>query len=451
MHKTETRDDSDGDSAPATPGDPQLMVAMSAHQPTAAPRRIPLAELDELQLGRQHGEAGDDLGATPPFVALADDEASRAHAVLRRTSRGWTIRDLDSKNGTFVNATRITEAVVQDGDVIEIGRSFLVFRDGHTGNPVAETPRLSGTLATLNIDLERQFSALAQIATSMVPVLLRGATGTGKEVAARAIHELSRRPGAFVAVNCGALPRTLIESELFGYRRGAFSGAGEDRDGLVRRAHGGTLFLDEIGDLPLDSQVALLRVLQEGELRPVGATSPLQVDVRVIAATNQDLERHLGEERLRQDLYARLAGFVAMLPPLCDRREDLGLLVAALLPRLGAPPSLRIHRRAARALFRYGYPLNIRELQQALRAALALSSTGEIRLEHLPDAIRNYVPPTTPTSLGMVERTLLDQVLSALREHHGNVAAVSRALNTSPVQIRRWCTRFGIDLATFRT
>jgi transcriptional regulator with PAS, ATPase and Fis domain len=170
-----------------------------------------------------------------------------------------------------------------------------------------------------------------RIAPSSVPLLVRGETGTGKELMARAIHEASERRGAFVPVNCGALPRDLLESELFGHRRGAFTGASGDRSGLVRRAHRGTLFLDEIAELPPDSQVALLRVLQEGEVRPVGACEEITVDVRIVAATHQDLRERIASGRFREDLYARIAGFEITMPPLRERREDLGMLIATLL------------------------------------------------------------------------------------------------------------------------
>jgi DNA-binding NtrC family response regulator len=291
-------------------------------------------------------------------------------------------------------------------------------------------------------------------------VLVRGETGTGKELMARAIHDASGRRGPFVAVNCGALPRDLVESELFGHRRGAFSGATEDREGLVRRAHQGTLFLDEIAELPPDSQVALLRVLQDGEVRPVGASEHVQVDVRIVAATHQDLSRRIADGRFRADLYGRIAGFEVSVPPLRERREDLGLVIAAVLARLckerddrddgdGREAQVGLHKAAARALLQYPWPLNVRELEQSLRSALALCDGPEICLAHLPEAIRSYKAPAALVLDGE-DRALRERVIDLLYETDGNIAAVARALDRAPNQIRRWCRRLQIDLSRYR-
>jgi transcriptional regulator of acetoin/glycerol metabolism len=218
----------------------------------------------------------------------------------------------------------------------------------------------------------------------------------------------------------------------------------------VRRAHGGTLFLDEIAKLPEGSQVALLRVLQEGEVRPIGASNAVKVNIRVVAATHQDIPARIADGRFRQDLYARLAGFQMALPALRDRREDLGTLIAAILPRVApAPECITLHRAAARALFRYAWPLNIRELEQALRTAVALTDTGEIRLEHLSEAIRTYVSLSL-AALRPEERVLRERMIELLREHGGNVSAVGRAMGKAPIQIRRWCHRMQIELSRFR-
>ena len=219
----------------------------------------------------------------------------------------------------------------------------------------------------------------------------------------------------------------------------------------MRSAHGGTLFLDEVAELPEESQVTLLRVLQEGEVRPIGASDALKVDIRVVAATHQDIPARIADGRFRQDLYARIAGFEVVLPALRDRREDLGTLIAAILPRVAPQPErITMNHAAARALLRYTWPLNIRELEQALRAAVALTDTGEIRLEHLPEAIRTYTPSSVP-NMRPEDRVLRDRLIDLLREHGGNIAAVGRAMGKAPIQIRRWCLRMQIDLSKFRT
>src|SRR5690606_4641385 len=226
-----------------------------------------------------------------------------------------------------------------------------------------------------------------------------------------------------------------------------YSGASEDRPGLVRAAHSGTLFLDEIAELPLGSQVKLLRVLQEGEVTPLGGTQPIPVDVRVVAASHRSLPELVEAGRFRADLYARLAGAHITLPPLRQRREDLGLLIGALLRRIAgdAAASLRLERDAARALFLHTWPLNIRELEQALRAACALAGgAGRIALGHLPEGVRGRPPGDGG------ELALRDQLVRLLSENAGNISAVARAMGKARVQVRRWCRRLGIDPDSFR-
>ena len=204
--------------------------------------------------------------------------------------------------------------------------------------------------------MDRVAAELERIATSPISVLLLGESGTGKEVVARELHRLSGRRGAFRAVNCAAIPEHLFESELFGYKRGAFSGADRDKIGLLRAAHDGTLLLDEIGDMPLDAQAKLLRVLQSKEVYPVGATAPEVVDVRIVGATHRDLKRLELEERFRSDLFARLNEYQLKLPPLRDRMEDVYLLFRSFLERHGRP-DLGVSFLFMTALLHYDFPV----------------------------------------------------------------------------------------------
>lgn len=433
---------------------PRLLLMFDCRNPSSPAVRLMLTGVDEVVIGRGAPRSWTRTGRTLE-LRINDFEISRQHVRLARTADGWELIDLGSKNGTTINGEPATRTVLVDGDVIELGVVMVMYRDESRGCrdaadlDMASTVNLPAVLRTMSLDVEHRIGALVKIAPSTVPVLILGETGTGKELTARAIHDLSGRRGAFVAVNCGALPRTLIESELFGSRRGAFSGAQDDREGLVRRADGGTLFLDEIAELPEQSQVALLRVLQEGEVRPLGAAQSIRVDVRVVAATHQALEARIADGRFRQDLYARLIGHIVTLLPLRARREDIGTLISAILDRTDANPSrLTVQPKAARALFTYGYPLNVRELEQALRTAVVVADGHEIRLEHLPEAIRTF-QPSSP-DLRSEDRVLRDRLTELLREHRGNVAAVGRSLGKAPIQIRRWCQRFGIEIGSFR-
>ncbi|MSP63755.1 MAG: sigma-54-dependent Fis family transcriptional regulator [Myxococcales bacterium] len=311
--------------------------------------------------------------------------------------------------------------------------------------------------APLSGPLGRHFADLETVARSPVSVVLRGETGTGKEVIARAVHTLSRRPGDFVAMNCGALPDHLVESELFGHKKGAFSGATEDRPGLVRAAHQWTLFLDEIGDLPAPSQAAFLRVLQEREVVPVGATRPVRVDLRLVAATHRDLDALVAEGRFRADLWARIAGFTFTLPPLRQRREDLGMLIATLVHRItsGAAERVSFSSEAARALFHHAWPQNVRELEKCLGAAVVLARGERIELEHLPETVR-AVPTAqahSESTEGVDDRPLTveeqrhrDELQELLAKHAGNISAVARALGKARMQVHRWIKRYRLQL-----
>jgi DNA-binding NtrC family response regulator len=303
-------------------------------------------------------------------------------------------------------------------------------------------------MATLVPELAADNRQLAAVAQSKVPVLLRGESGTGKELLARAVHELSERRGAFIAVNCGGLPDSLLESELFGHRKGAFSGATEDRPGLVRAADRGTLFLDEIGDLPQGSQATLLRMLQEGEVRSVGAIQPVRVDVRVVSATHRDLDMLVEKGLFRADLLARLDGFRVELPPLRERRADLGHLISRLLARL-APEragAVTLEPDVARALIAHPFPLNVRELEQALGAALALARNGRIELSFLPERVRRSELTSDPSErvTDAADPSLRAELVRLLELHDGNISAVARAMGKDRTQIRRWIRRFGL-------
>jgi transcriptional regulator with GAF, ATPase, and Fis domain len=389
---------------------------------------------------------------------------SSTHATITKVFGRWVVEDANSKNGTVVNGEPQKRAFLADGDLVEFGHSFFLFRDAlatsddDPADITADEPAPATGLVTLIPALARTFRQLEQVSRSDVSVVLHGESGTGKEVVARAIHAISSRKGSFVAVNCGALPDTLVETELFGYRKGAFSGAAEDRPGLVRSADGGTVLLDEIGDLPAPSQAAFLRVLQEREVMPVGATRPISVDVRVIAASHRDLDELVLGGKFRADLLARVSGVKVVLPPLRERREDLGLLVGALLRRLAPDREVIFDVRAARALFRYGWPLNIRELEKCLAAAIVLAGGELVEIDHLPAtvaaALEAHPPEDAPSDddspLGPEDEKRKKELVQLLQEHKGNVSAISRAMGKARMQIQRWLKRFKLDPEKFR-
>ena len=423
--------------------EPHFYRVLACDDLQAPPLVVALGGLDEVRLGRGVSDElrRDEGGARRLHLQVADEFMSSAHARLSRVMERWTLVDAGSKNGSRISGARVSRQILADGDVVELGHTFFLYRDAVVSGVDAADG--SAGLSTMVPGLARAFAELAVIAPTNVTVVIHGEVGTGKEVMARALHGLSRRTGAYVGVNCAALPATLVESELFGVRKGAFSGATEDRPGLVRSADGGTLFLDEIGELRLPAQAALLRVLQEREVVPVGGTRPVGVDLRLIAATHRDLDAMVEEGSFRADLRSRIAGYTLTLPPLRQRREDLGLLIAALVRKLPVRPRA-IAPGAARRLLGHGWPGNIRELEKCLATATVLARGAALAVEHLPASIRDE--PGAPA--GDVPGR--DALAGLLREHGGNVSAVGRQLGKAPMQIRRWMKRHGLIADAFR-
>ncbi|APR75980.1 GAF modulated sigma54 specific transcriptional regulator, Fis family protein [Minicystis rosea] len=439
-----------------------LFLVIEGARLDAGGLRVALRGTESLRIGRGETRALLQGEAGARSLEVPDARMSGTHARVVREGGAFRVEDAGSTNGTVVNGDPISSHVLRDGDVIELGQTLFLYREleeeasasARDLDPSAAAPRERG-LATLVPELARRLDRLARLAPTPLSIVLLGETGTGKEVLARAIHALSQRPGPFVAVNCGAIPQNLVESHLFGHVRGAFSGALRDEPGLVRSAQYGTLLLDEIGDLPASAQATLLRVLQEGEVMPVGSARTASVDVRVIAATHRPLEELVERGEFRRDLYARLAGYTFTLAPLRERIADLGLLVAALLSsgKIGAPNGLRLHRRAARALLLHEWPMNVRELEQCLRAASALAEDGQITAEDLPAPIAaaldaaEVADDDTPDAQ---DEQLRRELLVQLADAKGNVSEVARAMGKARQQIQRWMRRFAIDPGAYR-
>lgn len=303
------------------------------------------------------------------------------------------------------------------------------------------------------------FRTVERLAASQVTVLITGESGTGKELAARAIHEQGTlASGPFVAVNCGAIAPNLIESELFGHERGAFTGAKEQRIGRFEKASGGTLFLDEIGDLPADMQVKLLRALQEREIERVGSSNPTPVEVRVLTATHRDLEEDVRNGLFRADLYYRINVVPMRMPPLRERREDIPLLAEAFLlagaERAGAEQPTRLTDRARASLQEYTWPGNVRELQNAIEHGLALSVGGEIDLASLPLPIRRSGQAESLRDEWRQGQLDFDQVVArfeteilreALEQNDWNQTRAADSLGITRRVLKLKMDRFGIE------
>jgi transcriptional regulator of acetoin/glycerol metabolism len=463
---------SHGTSAERVVSAPHLFLVLEGARPVAGGARHSLANVDEILLRRGSARRASrrvEHGTRTLVLDVPDARMSATHARITRKGSAFAIEDLGSTNGTRVGgAPLVGTERLESGDVIEAGHTVFLFRaDVRTrvdapgdldASELADVPR---GFATLDPDEAARLAELRKVARSRVPVVLLGETGTGKEVVARALHELSGRSGAFVAVNCGGLTETLAESQLFGHVRGAFTGAVRDETGFVRASDGGTLFLDEIAELPRASQAALLRVLQEGEVVPVGTTLACKVDLRIIVATHRDLDQMITRGEFRRDLFARVAGVVHELPPLRDRVEDLGLLLASIWPLVvpDAKRKARISPEAVRALLDHAWPHNVRELVRCIELA-SVVATDTLEVAHLPASIDGAgkraaegarkttasARPTDDHDPDDLQRRLID----ALGRHQGNVSDVARELGKARMQVQRWMKRFNIDPKSFR-
>jgi len=340
--------------------------------------------------------------------------------------------------GGVETLTDLSEVAAKD-EVISRLRRQLSREDG-----------LKGMLGT-SPAMQQVYGLVQSAAHSEAPVILYGESGTGKELAVAAIHELGpRRQGPFVKVNIAALNESLLESELFGHVKGAFTGADRTRVGRFETASGGDIFLDEIGDLPLSTQVKLLRVLQEKVIEKVGAQEPVPVDARILTATNKNLNLLMAQGRFREDLYYRIAVIPIRLPPLRERREDIPLLIEDFIQRAGLKTEKAIagmDRRALETLLAHDWPGNVRELINVVEYAFVLCPGGEIRLEHLPAYLTDRAGRPRPDAASRARRGRAvgrDEILEALRESGGNKAEAARRLGVSRVTLWKWLKARGI-------
>lgn len=380
-------------------------------------------------------------------IALDDGRSSREHAELRfDRARGiYECVDRDSKNGTFVDGRRAEVVELAHGSVIRVGGSLLVYSEAFVPRGLSLAEHRSG------VALKRAIAeASADLAAgSELSILIQGPTGAGKEVMAKRIHDASKRSGPLVAVNCATFAKDLIASELFGHTEGAFSGAVRGRSGLFVAAEKGTLFLDEIAELPVELQATLLRALEERRVRPVGSDQEVPVDVRVVAATHQSLEKRAEAGTFRADLLARLAGFVIELVGLRERREEILSLFRKFLGE-GAKP---IAREAAEALVLADWPKNVRELKHAAEHAKLLSrDVEEIDISSLPKSvIASSTSAATPAKTEPVSENLTKKDLQRLlQEHGGNISEICRVTGKHRQQIYRLLTKFKLKLDEFR-
>ena len=391
------------------------------------------------------------IGSDPSNDFVLDDKTvSRFHCEVVVSDLGVRVRDLGSRNGTRIDGVRVSEGWLKDGSRIRIGRSTLRFSvAGRQNRLPLSVHRELGTMVGGSVAMRAVFAQIERVAPREVTVLLQGETGTGKEEAASTIHQLSARAvGPFVVIDCGAIPPNLIESYLFGHERGAFTGATDARTGAFERADGGTLFLDEIGELPLDMQPKLLRVLEQGEVQKIGGTEPARTNFRVIAATHRDLRLEVGAKRFREDLYYRLAVIRLELPALRERTDDIPLLVDRFLSemKIDRETEARLRMPSFLAELRKGaWPGNVRQLRNHLQRAAILDDVGPLA-PRAEASLLDLIDPSLPYNearrrlVAHFERAYAEQVIEA---HGGNVSKAARAAGIGRSYLHRLLKRGG--------
>jgi DNA-binding NtrC family response regulator len=408
------------------------------------------------------------------LLRLTDPTVSRYHVELEAAAQGVVVRDLGSTNRTLLAGVSVREVVLTRDVELDFGRSRVkVTFSGEKATVTTKSDAEFRGLVGHSAAMKLVFAAIERAAPTNAPVLITGESGTGKELAARAIHDASQRAsGPFEVVDCGGLPGTLIESELFGHDRGAFTGATGDREGAFERAEGGTLFLDELGELPLELQPKLLRVLGESEIRRIGGKRSKRVDVRIVAATNRDIRRQVNSGQFRADLYYRLAVIQIRMPPLRERLEDMPLLVRSLLASIVEDRGLDAHiepdAQLLETLARHSWPGNVRELRNYLeqlvimRMAPALVADSDASKGGTSDAGFTW-GGTLPATASRFEafhalqklplRTAKAELLEQFERHYvtdllqstqGNVAEAARRAGVDRVTLFRTIRRYGL-------
>lgn len=394
-------------------------------------------------------------------VVLPDPAVSRLHVAISSFpgEPALWVQDLGSSNGTFLNRQRISGATAGVGDVLRVGDSLLVVGRGKIAS-LEDAAALGLVGRSPPVGSLREL--IGKVAPSALSVLIVGPTGTGKELVARAIHEQSGRRGRFVAVNCAALPSALVESTLFGHKKGAFTGAVSDQEGAFLQANEGTLFLDEVGDLALEAQPKLLRALESGEVLPVGATHPIATRCRLVAATHVALDSAIEQELFRRDLFARLAGAILKTPALIERRDDILALFSSFLPEGSAS---QMSADFIESLLLHPWPFNVRELRK-LAERLAVLNPGVARWERsmLGEEFRSSpsisLPPSReapatvpPAQEASVERKTPPEpreLVALLESCGGNVSEVAKRVGRNRKQVYRWMAMYSIEPGTGR-
>jgi len=388
-------------------------------------------------------------------MVLTDKTVSRKHLEAQLTGDEVLMIDCGSTNGTFIQGSRFEKISIGFGAEVKLGRTVIKFLpDEEIVEPEPSQNTALGSIVGSDTKMRQMFTLLEDVAATNATVLIEGETGTGKELIAEEIHNHSRRAnGPFVVFDCGAVPRELIESALFGHVKGSFTGAVQDRKGAFAEANGGTIFLDEIGELPIDMQPALLRALDKRAVRKVGANQYEKVDVRVVAATNRDLREEVAKKTFREDLYYRLAVIRVHLPPLRERGYDIQLLVEHFIKTFGGTRGLRITPEDMQRLKAYAWPGNVRELRNVIERACVLSKGDTLNLDDVLGGEGATQPalgirtdlPFKEAKGQLVELFEREYIVDLMKRHKMNLSAAAREAQIDRKHLRELIRKYGLD------
>jgi DNA-binding NtrC family response regulator len=395
------------------------------------------------------------VGSSPQCdLVLTDKAVSRKHIVAEPAGQEAIIKDQGSTNGSYVGGSRFKEITIGYGAEIKVGRTILKYLPEEVALvPEASESSSFGTVLGRDVKMRRLFNLLGDVANNDATVLIEGETGTGKELVAEELHEHSaRRGGPFVVFDCGAVPRELIESALFGHLKGSFTGAIADRKGAFAEAHGGSIFLDEIGELPLELQPSLLRALDKKAVRRVGGNTYDKIDVRIIAATNRDLRAHIAAKQFREDLYYRLAVIRVTLPPLRERGGDIPFLVENFVKQFAGGRNITLTSDDVARLQRHSWPGNVRELRNTLERACVLSRGDTLNLEDAFSAETSTPTVGFRTDLPfkeakgqLVEQFEREYIVDLMKRHKLNLSAAAREAQIDRKHLRELLRKYGMD------
>ncbi len=401
-------------------------------------------------------------------IALLDNTVSRHHIEIEMTADSYLLKDTNSTNGTFINGLKVKEAYLSPGDVIKIGNSEIEFVAFDEKVRIEPSPLTQfGELVGKSKKMRQIFALMEKVAPSLATVIIEGETGTGKELVAKAIHGASQRKDKpFIVFDCSAVAPTLIESELFGHEKGAFTGAIKQRKGAFEAAFGGTIFLDEIGELTLELQPKLLRALEQREVKRVGSNEKVDLDVRVVCATNRDLRKEVDEGRFREDLYYRLSVVKVHLPALRERAEDIPLIIKKFLElgrfnRLadGKLKVIRVEDDALKLLQRYQWPGNVRELANVIERVVSMADTDTISASNLSYVFQEMEQMVEPTEKMTIDTSLpfkeakqkvvevfeRDYLVELLTRNNFNVSRASREAQIDRKHLRNLLKKYEIN------